>query len=86
MCAYQGVRNVNFSENFAYVLNGWPQRVSYISCQSSPTFSPPPVRIHKEVQSATLNKELFLQPSPPLPIIFSPQNTLSLCTKNKVFY
>ena len=21
-CAYQGVRNVNFSENFAYVLNG----------------------------------------------------------------
>ena len=22
-CAYQGVRNVNFSENFAYVLNGW---------------------------------------------------------------
>ena len=24
-CAYQGVRNVSFSENFAYVLNGWPQ-------------------------------------------------------------
>ena len=24
MCAYQGVRNVSFSENFAYVLNGWP--------------------------------------------------------------
>ena len=23
-CAYQGVRNVNFSENFAYVLNEWP--------------------------------------------------------------
>ena len=23
MCAYQGVRNVNFSENFAYVLNEW---------------------------------------------------------------
>ena len=23
--AYQGVRNVSFSENFAYVLNGWPQ-------------------------------------------------------------
>ena len=22
-CAYQGVRNVSFSENFAYVLNGW---------------------------------------------------------------
>ena len=21
--AYQGVRNVSFSENFAYVLNGW---------------------------------------------------------------
>ena len=27
-CAYQGVRNVSFSENFAYVLNGWPQTVS----------------------------------------------------------
>ena len=24
MCAYQGVRNVSFSENFAYVLNEWP--------------------------------------------------------------
>ena len=23
-CAYQGVRNVSFSENLAYVLNGWP--------------------------------------------------------------
>ena len=23
-CAYQGVRNISFSENFAYVLNGWP--------------------------------------------------------------
>ena len=23
-CAYRGVRNVSFSENFAYVLNGWP--------------------------------------------------------------
>ena len=22
-CAYQGVRNVIFSENFAYILNGW---------------------------------------------------------------
>ena len=22
-CAYQGVRNVSFSENFTYVLNGW---------------------------------------------------------------
>ena len=22
-CAYQGVRIVSFSENFAYVLNGW---------------------------------------------------------------
>ena len=24
MCAYQGVRNVNFSENFMYALNGSP--------------------------------------------------------------
>ena len=23
MCAYQGVRNIKLSENFAYVLNGW---------------------------------------------------------------
>ena len=23
-CTYQGVRNVSFSENFAYVFNGWP--------------------------------------------------------------
>ena len=23
-CAYQGLRNISFSENFAYVLNGWP--------------------------------------------------------------
>ena len=27
-CAYQGVRNVSFSENVAYVLNGWPLRHS----------------------------------------------------------
>ena len=26
-CAYQEVRNVSFSENFAYVLNGWPLRI-----------------------------------------------------------
>ena len=24
MCSYQGVRNVGFSENFAYVLSRWP--------------------------------------------------------------
>ena len=29
-CAYQGVRNVSFSENFAYVLNGWPPVPSLI--------------------------------------------------------
>ena len=22
-CAYQGVRNISFSENFAYIINGW---------------------------------------------------------------
>ena len=27
-CVYQGVRNVSFSENVAYVLNGWPLRHS----------------------------------------------------------
>ena len=26
---YQGVRNVSFSENFAYVLNGLPQKYTY---------------------------------------------------------
>ena len=26
-CAYQEVRNVSFSENFAYLLNEWPLRV-----------------------------------------------------------
>ena len=25
MCAYQRVRNVSFSENVCYALNGWPQ-------------------------------------------------------------
>ena len=25
MCAYQGVRNDTFSENFVYVLSGWPR-------------------------------------------------------------
>ena len=24
---FQGVRNVSFSKNFAYVLNGWPLRI-----------------------------------------------------------
>ena len=28
MCAFQGVRNVSFSENFAYVLNGWSLSMS----------------------------------------------------------
>ena len=27
-CAYQGVRNVSFSKNVAYVLYGWPLRHS----------------------------------------------------------
>ena len=30
-CAYQGVRNVSFSGNFAYVLNGWPLRGTFYS-------------------------------------------------------
>ena len=24
MCAFQGVKNISFSENFAYALNEWP--------------------------------------------------------------
>ena len=31
ICAYQGVRNVRFSENFAYVLNEWSLMVSHFS-------------------------------------------------------
>ena len=40
MCAYQGVRNVSFSENFAYVLNGWslsmslPNPTDFVSFES----------------------------------------------------
>ena len=32
--AYQGVKNINFSENFAYVLNKWPlsSEVNYTVC------------------------------------------------------
>ena len=30
-CVYQGVRNVSFSGNFAYVLNGWPLRGTFYS-------------------------------------------------------
>ena len=29
-CAYQGVRNVSFSENFAYLLNGWSLHYIFI--------------------------------------------------------
>ena len=29
-CGYQGVRNVSFSEHFAYVVNGWPLTCSEI--------------------------------------------------------
>ena len=40
MFAYQGVRNVSFSENFAYVLNGWslsmslPNPTDFVSFES----------------------------------------------------
>ena len=40
MYAYQGVRNVSFSENFAYVLNGWslsmslPNPTDFVSFES----------------------------------------------------
>ena len=40
MCAYQGVRNVSFSENFEYVLNGWsismslPNPTDFLSFES----------------------------------------------------
>ena len=33
-CAYQDVRNVSFSETFAYVLNGWPPKWLLISIWS----------------------------------------------------
>ena len=35
-CLYQGVRNVSFSENFAYALNEWPPATCYISYTSVP--------------------------------------------------
>ena len=31
MCEYQGVRNISFSENFAYVLNEWSPNKTYIA-------------------------------------------------------
>ena len=31
MCAYQGVRNVSFSENFASVLNEWSLKFDWVS-------------------------------------------------------
>ena len=31
-CAYQGVRNISFSENLAYVLNGWPPILLSLVC------------------------------------------------------
>ena len=38
-CTYQGVRNVTFSENFAYVLNGWPLKYARKCCKGfSPIF------------------------------------------------
>ena len=30
MCAYQGERNVSFSENFAYAQNEWTQGILYL--------------------------------------------------------
>ena len=35
-CAYQGVRNVSFSGNFAYVLNGWPPNVIFSTHKKTP--------------------------------------------------
>ena len=34
-CAYNGVRNVSFSENFVYVLNGWSPKVKKIRSATS---------------------------------------------------
>ena len=38
MCAHQGIRNVDFSENFVYVLNGWPNILLKESCPSADIF------------------------------------------------
>ena len=32
-CAYQGVRNVSFSENFSLVLNGWPNICNFVKLE-----------------------------------------------------
>ena len=51
MCVYQGVRNVSFSENFAYVLNGWPvkhhfMKISMIMVVKMLPFGQIPVKSH----------------------------------------
>ena len=51
-CAYQGVRNVSFSENFAYVINGWP--LSYLVGSRNRTSSQ-----RKSVLEDFVSKSLF---------------------------
>ena len=54
-CAYEGVRNVSFSENFAYMLNEWPlylkhvllwYRLQYLTFISRALF----MHVHKKLQ------------------------------------
>ena len=50
-CAYQEVRNNSFSENFAYVLNGWPldRFITNVSNQPVPTKIKSPFSFYKIV-------------------------------------
>ena len=72
-CAYQGVRNVSFSENFAHVLNGWPLTYFFKKtfcrpkrkqqqCWATERNFPKNVFVHKwkEAKRITLNKTLTL--------------------------
>ena len=63
-CAYQGVRNVSFSENFAYVLNGCPQTPLFYE---DPLYFLPPT--HFQILS-TPPLSCHLQPPPPLLVLW----------------
>ena len=61
-CAYQGVINVSFSENFAYVLNGW-DLISVITKNNSaeifsvdqPLMNKPPLKLSTMLQNYLYN-------------------------------
>ena len=54
-CAYKGVRNVSFSGNFAYVFNGWSQRL-YMDL----IFSNKNVFLKRKIDRKKLNNYILL--------------------------